>query len=275
MPTIAGINTERRGSGPPMLLIHGVGSRWQMWEPVFDLLARRYDVVAVDLPGFGASAAGEDVSIAGLAGALERLLDELGWTKAHLVGNSLGGWLGFELAVRGRALSVCGLAPAGLWKDTRQRKMAALFAFWSAAGGVLARVDGLLRFAVVRTIALFGLFGKPWRIPPEVAKADLHNFLGPGLRRTLPSLIGHRFEGGRGLTIPVTVVWCSVDPLFHSSTADMSELPANTRVARLFWVGHVPTWDAPGAVVEVISETASWASPVTAPRPAVPPAESA
>jgi pimeloyl-ACP methyl ester carboxylesterase len=274
MPTIAGINAERRGAGPPMVLVHGVGSRWQVWTPVLEQLSHRYDVVAVDLPGFGRSAPPEQVSVDGLATALEAMLDELGWSQAHLVGNSLGGWLGLELAKRGRALSVCAIAPAGLWKDTRQRKLAALFAFWSAAGKQLARVDVLLNLAVVRTVALFGLFGKPWKIPGDVARADLANFIGPGLKRTLPALIGHRFTGGRGLTIPITVVWCSLDPLFHSSTADMSELPATTRVARLFGVGHVPMWDAPGAVVESISETAAWADAVAKPR-IEPPAESA
>jgi pimeloyl-ACP methyl ester carboxylesterase len=46
---------ERRGDGPPLLLMHGIGHRRQAWEPVIDLLAAERDVIAVDLPGFGAS----------------------------------------------------------------------------------------------------------------------------------------------------------------------------------------------------------------------------
>ena len=46
---------ERRGKGPPLVLLHGIGHRWQAWEPVFDLLAAERDVIALDLPGFGAS----------------------------------------------------------------------------------------------------------------------------------------------------------------------------------------------------------------------------
>ena len=47
---------DRRGSGPPLVLIHGIGSQWQMWQPVLDRLAREREVVALDLPGFGDSA---------------------------------------------------------------------------------------------------------------------------------------------------------------------------------------------------------------------------
>ena len=49
------LNYERRGSGEPLLLIHGTGSHWRVWEPVLDTLAVRHDVIAVDLPGHGGS----------------------------------------------------------------------------------------------------------------------------------------------------------------------------------------------------------------------------
>jgi pimeloyl-ACP methyl ester carboxylesterase len=46
---------ERRGSGVPLVLLHGIGHHWRAWEPVIDLLADAHDVIAVDLPGFGRS----------------------------------------------------------------------------------------------------------------------------------------------------------------------------------------------------------------------------
>ena len=49
------LSHQRRGSGPPLLLIHGIGSQWQMWLPVMDRLAQEREVIAVDLPGFGES----------------------------------------------------------------------------------------------------------------------------------------------------------------------------------------------------------------------------
>jgi pimeloyl-ACP methyl ester carboxylesterase len=256
---LAGLEAQRRGSGPPLLLMHGVGHRWQAWLPVLDELARHFDVVAVSLPGFGQSpplATAPTVGV--IADTIEAVLDELGWAQAHVAGNSLGGWLSLELARRGRALSVCAIAPAGLWRDARQRRTKALFTYWSLGARMLQPVVGIFRLAPVRTVALFGLFGKPWRIPYEVARDDLRAFTGPELQRTLAELVGRRFEGGREITVPITVVWCSLDPLFHSGSSDLSQLPGTVRVARLFGAGHVPMWDLPGAVAEVIRETAVW-----------------
>jgi pimeloyl-ACP methyl ester carboxylesterase len=56
MPPAAGLTYERRGSGEPMLLLHGLGGELGVWEPVLDALTAEHDVIAVDLPGFGASA---------------------------------------------------------------------------------------------------------------------------------------------------------------------------------------------------------------------------
>ena len=49
------LNYERRGNGEPLLLLHGTGSHLQVWDPVMDMLARVYDVIAIDLPGHGKS----------------------------------------------------------------------------------------------------------------------------------------------------------------------------------------------------------------------------
>jgi pimeloyl-ACP methyl ester carboxylesterase len=46
------LNHYRAGAGEPLVLLHGIGRHWQMWEPVLPLLTARHDVIAVDLPGF-------------------------------------------------------------------------------------------------------------------------------------------------------------------------------------------------------------------------------
>ena len=46
---------ERRGTGVPLILVHGIGHHWQAWLPVMDRLAASRDVIAIDLPGFGRS----------------------------------------------------------------------------------------------------------------------------------------------------------------------------------------------------------------------------
>jgi pimeloyl-ACP methyl ester carboxylesterase len=100
------------------VLLHPLGGSIVVWEPVVELLAAERDVIAVHLPGFGASpplAKGVNPTPQGLASGVGGFLDRLGLEDAHLVGNSLGAWVGVELARAGRARSVTGQAPAGFW----------------------------------------------------------------------------------------------------------------------------------------------------------------
>jgi pimeloyl-ACP methyl ester carboxylesterase len=91
----------RTGSGPTLVLLHALGLSRSAWDPVVPALAERFDVVAVDLPGFGASPPLPPTTPASpeaLAAAVGALLDELGLTAPHVVGNSLGGGVALELA---------------------------------------------------------------------------------------------------------------------------------------------------------------------------------
>lgn len=63
---------DRRGSGPPLVLLHGIGHHWRAWEPVLDRLAEHHDVIAVDLPGFGRSPLPES-GLAGMPALVESL----------------------------------------------------------------------------------------------------------------------------------------------------------------------------------------------------------
>ena len=112
------LNYVRRGSGEPLVLIHPLGAELVVWEPVMERLARERDVIALDLPGFGRSPEldGEPTPRT-LAGSVAGLLDDLGIERAHVAGNSLGGWVALEVAKAGRALSVAGLCTAGLWSE--------------------------------------------------------------------------------------------------------------------------------------------------------------
>src|SRR5271154_7188478 len=87
------------GSGPALLLIHGMGGSRESWKDVIALLAREHTVIAPDLPGHGASAPGAgDYSIGALAAGLRDLLVALGHDRATLVGHSLGGGIAMQFA---------------------------------------------------------------------------------------------------------------------------------------------------------------------------------
>jgi pimeloyl-ACP methyl ester carboxylesterase len=110
------LNHHRAGSGDPLVLIHGIGSRWQMWEPVIDWLAARHEVIAIDLPGFGASPMPPPGTAPGadsLASLLSAFLAQLGVERPHVAGNSLGGLIALELGRRGQTSSVAAVSPAG------------------------------------------------------------------------------------------------------------------------------------------------------------------
>jgi len=119
---------ERRGSGPVLVLIHGLGSRRQVWEPMLGDLARHREVIALDLPGFGESPAWEpprpDVvpgSVDHLADLVAHFLDSLGIESPELAGSSLGGGIALELGRRGVARSVTAFAPVGFWGPVGRR----------------------------------------------------------------------------------------------------------------------------------------------------------
>jgi pimeloyl-ACP methyl ester carboxylesterase len=91
---------ERRGSGPPLLLIHGLGyARWG-WEPVVGPLARSFDVLLFDNRGIGESDEPPGpYTAAEMASDAVQVLDEAGIGRAHVLGTSLGGMVAQELAL--------------------------------------------------------------------------------------------------------------------------------------------------------------------------------
>src|SRR3954451_9395691 len=84
-----------------IVFIHGLSGSWQNWLENLPHFARTHRVVAMDLPGFGASEMpAEKISINGYARTVDALLDGMGIEKAVVVGNSMGGFIGAELAIR-------------------------------------------------------------------------------------------------------------------------------------------------------------------------------
>ena len=96
MSTGTNLAVHRTGTGAPLVLLHALGSASHVWEPVLPHLVDGFEVLAVDLPGFGASPAptgSEQATPAALAAAVDVALSEAGIHDPHVVGNSLGGWV--------------------------------------------------------------------------------------------------------------------------------------------------------------------------------------
>ncbi len=114
------------GTGPPLLLLHGIGAIWRAWSPVLPYLEPYHEVIVPTLHGHaGGPALDSEVvpSVEALVDGIEAELDRMGLQKVHIAGNSLGGWIGIELARRGRAQSLVLLSPAGAWRSARRIKV--------------------------------------------------------------------------------------------------------------------------------------------------------
>jgi pimeloyl-ACP methyl ester carboxylesterase len=245
----------RAGSGEPLVLIHGVGSQWQMWKPVLAALERERDVIAVDLPGFGDSPTlpiGVRPSAAALAGAVAEFLDGLGIERPVVGGNSLGGWVALELAARGRARAVVAVSPAGFatgWERALGR--AQLRANARTARRAPKVTEQLLRRPRGRSLAFGGLMGRPERLTAaEAIEATRNLATSPGFDGTLTTIARDRFEHPQKVGVPVTLVWGTRDMVLFpwQVRRALRELP-RARHVPLPGAGHVPTWDDPETIV--------------------------
>jgi pimeloyl-ACP methyl ester carboxylesterase len=136
--------SHRGGAGPPLVALHGFTDTWRTWALVLPALERRHDVLAPTLPGHaGGPPLDLDAGAHGILATIEEAMDAAGFAAAHLVGNSLGGYLALRLAERGRALSVTALAPAGGWAagDESVRDTLGQFAAMQAARYVAERYE--------------------------------------------------------------------------------------------------------------------------------------
>jgi pimeloyl-ACP methyl ester carboxylesterase len=253
----------RTGAGAPIVLLHALGLSRRTWDPVVPELAGHFDVVAVDLPGFGDSPplpADTEPAPAALAEAVAGLLDELGVTAPHVVGNSLGGWVALELASIRAVASLTLLSPAGLWRSRTPRyALASLHTSrWLArhAGGLLMTLVGS---RPGRALVLGQTHGRPTRLTAEYARSAIRS-LGtcPGFDAVLRATTARHIEGFTALNAPVTVAFGSRDVLLlPCQSRRLDQLPPHTRVDRLPGCGHVPIADDPAAVAALVVRTAT------------------
>jgi pimeloyl-ACP methyl ester carboxylesterase len=255
---------RRSGAGQPLVLLHALGASRQSWDPVAPALARHFDIIAVDLPGFGESAPlpGEP-SPAALAAAVAGLLDELGVTAPNVAGNSLGGWVAMELARLRPLTSVTLLSPAGLWRGSTPRycRISLRATRWLArhAAGPLC---WLARFRAGRVLVLGQTHGQPARLTAAYAQAAIRTLgQSPGFDAALRATLHRRLLVTEQVGAPVTVAIGSRDRLLPRRQArHTDQLPRGTRVESLPGCGHLPMADDPDAVSALIIGSAARAA---------------
>src|SRR4051794_13160117 len=261
----------RSGAGAPLVLLAPLGLSRHQWDPVIPALAARFDVLAVDVPGFGDSpalSAEVEPSPAALAGAISDFLDRLDIRDPHVVGNSLGGWIALELAALRPAASVTLLSPAGLWpRHTPLYCRVSLRASrWTSrhAAGLLCRA---VSRRLGRVLVLGQTHGRPGDMSPAQARRTIRE-LGtcPGFDAALKATLRRHYTARSTLHAPVTVAFGSRDlMLLPRRSRSLAQLPAGTPVEELPGCGHVPMADDPAAVVALITASAARGLPGLAP----------
>jgi pimeloyl-ACP methyl ester carboxylesterase len=252
------IRTVRRGSGEPYVLIHGIGSRAEVWEPVMDALAERFAVVAVDLPGFGQSRAQvQRPTIERQADAFAEWLRDEGLTGCHVGGNSMGGAIALELARRRAVRSAVAIAPAGFWTGKERRWCQDSLARAKAQIRVLRPVlPALVANPVGRTAFGWQVLGRPWAAPAGELIATADAVLGAeAFDEALALFDDYTFHDADQLDgVPVMVVWGSRDRLLlgRRQAARARGVLPHARHEWLDGAGHLPMWDAPEAVASLL-----------------------
>lgn len=243
-----------------MVCLHGFTDTWRTWELVLPALEDQHDVLALTLAGHAGGPPIEGpISDAALADAVERAMDDAGFETAHLVGNSLGGYVALQLAARGRARTVVALAPAGGWAAddvsyletlsyfTRLRELVEAAA--PHADAIAATPEGRRQSTQFITVNFE-------HIPAELIA---HVIRGVAACDSAEALIDHaRREGWRvdaeRITCPVRIVWGTSDLVlpWPSTAAGLRERMPNADWVELEGVGHCPQLDVPVETAELI-----------------------
>ncbi len=252
------MNSIERGSGRKLLLIHGLGGSIRSWDTIIDALSAERTVIAIDLPGHGATPAEPDSgTFAGLVASVERYIADNGLAGVDLIGSSMGARIVLELARRGNVGNVVALDPGGFWQGWEST----FFKTTIGLSGQLLRairpgLPALSSTAASRTALLAQLSARPWSLDPQVVAAELQSF---STTPTFAALV-HDLANGPAQTGPaadpsrrIVIGWGRHDRLCLPRQAARAK--AAFPSAELHWFeesGHFPMWDVPDETVAVI-----------------------
>jgi pimeloyl-ACP methyl ester carboxylesterase len=243
------------GAGDPVLLIHGLGGNWTAWLETIPALARRYRVIAVDLPGFGGSApSGNGISVTGYSRTLSHLLEELAVDNPVVVGSSLGGWVAADLTLRSpdRVRALVLVDAAGI-VPTSWERLKALAMMEGAAR--MAPYAPRFRSAVasrrrLRAWALRYTIDRPEELAADLVYMALPAAPDPGFR---PALVASKRSWSDAwcdrlteIDCPTLIIWGARDsllPLRHGR--EYARRIVTSRLHVIPDAGHLPMIERP------------------------------
>jgi pimeloyl-ACP methyl ester carboxylesterase len=250
------------GDGPALLFLHGLGGLWQNWLLNIPAFTDRYRVIAPDLPGFGRSdLPGEPISIKGYARTIELLCDELGVRDVVVVGNSMGGFIGAELAISfpTRVHRLVLVSAAGLSTEYhRKEPLLTLARMWTlAAGHGISRAEAIVRRRRLRRAFLAAIVRYPEKLSPALTWELVQGAGKPGFLPALAALLSYSVRDRLPeIEIPVLIVWGRNDLLVPvADSADYERLIGpNARRVVFEDTGHVSMLERPTRFNRLLTE---------------------
>jgi pimeloyl-ACP methyl ester carboxylesterase len=265
------VNTIQLGAGrseigSPLVFVHGLSGSWPNWLEQLPMLAAEHRVLALDLPGFGHSPMpASRISISGYARMLDRLLDQLDIDAAAIVGNSMGGFIGAELAIafpqrveRLVLISAAGISTHGHPGTVRAvptlRRLERVLA--ASTAWMASKSDTVARRARLRNATLSLVVHHPSRLPAALAAEQLHGAGKPGFMQALEATLDYDFhERLPEIACPTLIVWGERDRLIPVRDADaFAELIGNSRRVIFKDTGHMAMLERPAAFNALLQE---------------------
>jgi pimeloyl-ACP methyl ester carboxylesterase len=241
------------GDGPALLWIHGLSANWQSWLLNIPEFMGTYRCVALDLPGFGASdMPRDDITITGYARTVDAVCDFLGIHSVSVVGHSMGGFVGTELALQfpTRVERLVLVSAAGLSQENVRREPVLAVGRMLATGAAHAAAyqDTLVRRPRLRRLALQGVVRYPERLSPALTRELFQGAGKPGFMPALEALMSYSFRDRLSqIEVPVLVVWGEYDMIVPVQDADEYArlIGSNARKELFTDTGHAPIIERP------------------------------
>jgi pimeloyl-ACP methyl ester carboxylesterase len=250
---------------PPLVLLHGLTRSGGDWRETVPLLVADHTVYTPSALGHrgGPAVQRRPATIWDVIDASERYLDEKGLHRPHLAGHSMGGFVALELARRGRAASVCAIAPAGLWSDEFRvraiklvRRNVALARLMHPLTPFLMKSPRLRRYAF-RDAMLRGD-----RLSADRAVEIVDESVGCTIVKDIFNGADEHVAQMDPLPCPITIAWAEKDiviPIDHCDSIAREHLPHAT-VTVLSDVAHDAISDDPDLVARTILATSGAAT---------------
>jgi pimeloyl-ACP methyl ester carboxylesterase len=242
------------GEGPPLVLVHGLSGGWQNWLEQIPHFSDSHRVIALDLPGFGASPMPPwEISIPAYGRFLRDFCERLGIESCALVGNSMGGFVATEVAISDpeRVEKLVLVSAAGItWAGARREPAAMIGRVGRAALPLVLRfqMSGIRR-PRLRRRAFQGVFHEPGSLRREVLWENFAPAMtSPGYFDAITNLFGYDIRDRlEEIEVPTLIVWGRNDRVVPvpAALSYKKRIGENAELVIFDECGHVPQIERP------------------------------